>query len=641
MKPRYLSLLALAALPIFAGFPVVGPASLSGQDQSVEVSRGGPTDPAEFEAFMDGLMHVVLDQFNTAGAVVSVVSGGEVFYAKGYGYSDWDARTPVDPETTLFRIGSVSKLFVWTSVMQMVEQGLLDLDTDINEYLDFEIPAAFDDPVTLGNIMGHAGGFEDYVLELFGTEPEDVRPLGELLSEQTPARVRPPGDLSSYSNHATGMAAYMVERASGVEWKEYMEENILAPLGMEFTTFRQPLPDDLAPHMSKGYRFSGARFAEQDFEYVPLAPVGAAAASALDMSRFMIAHLQLGQYGDQRILSEETARLMQSDHHRMDPAVNAMAHGFMGYSQNGERIIGHGGDTRIFHTGLWLFPEHDLGVFVSFNSQGGGGARGPVMAAFLDRYFPAEEAEATLPEDLEAFSERVKRFTGEYVANRHSHTTITKVQAALTTSVSKTDRGTLRALGAHWIEVGPLTFQEEFGSRTMVFREDADGKVTHFLVSSSAIGAWERAPLGEHPALHVPILILAIATVTLTLFSPLAGGGIRRWFGVQAGDLVQIPRAARATLWFAAFFFAMGMILIGANVMNDSVAVEMPKGMGFFFLMPVLAAVPTLGSVFYAIRLWVKGEGRPTVRVLYSVAAISFCVFLWQLNVWNLLGWNY
>lgn len=641
MKRRRLLLLALAALPTLAVFPAIFPAPLNGQNTTAASLRGGPTDPAELEAFVDGLMHVVLDQFNTAGAVVSVVSGGELFFAKGYGYSDWEARTPVDPENTLFRIGSVSKLFVWTSVMQMVEQGLLELDTDINEYLDFAIPTAFDQPVTLGNIMAHAGGFEDYVLELFGTEPEDVRPLGELLAEQIPARVRPPGDISSYSNHATGMAAYMVEQASGTEWKEYMEENILAPLGMELTTFRQPLPDHLAPHMSKGYRYRGARFEEEDFEYVPLAPVGAAAASATDMARFMIAHLQLGRYENQRILSEETARLMQSDHHRMDPAVNAMAHGFMVYSQNGERIIGHGGDTRIFHTGLWLFPEHDLGLFVSFNSQEAGAARGQLLAAFLDRYFPADEAAATLPENLEDFSDRVERFTGEYRANRFSHTTISKIQAALTTSVSKTDRGTLRALGAHWIEVDPLTFREEYGPRTLVFREDADGDITHFLVSSSPIVAWERAPRGEHPGLHFPILILSVVTIVVTLLSPLIGWGIRRWFGVPARDLVRIPKRARVTIWLAALLFAAAAALIGMKVMTDQIAVELPKGLGPIFLIPILAAVPSLGSLFCAIRMWMRGEGRLTVRVLYSVATVTFCLLLWQLNVWNLLGWNY
>lgn len=608
----------------------------SGPAESVEV-RGGPTNPAELEAFVDGLMEVLLDEFNTAGAVVSVVSGGELFFSKGYGFSDWEARTPVDPATTLFRIGSVSKLFAWTSVMQMVEQGLLDLDTDVNEYLDYEIPPAFDRAVTLRDIMAHAGGFEDYVIELFGDEPEDVRPLGDLLKEQIPARVRPNGDISSYSNHATGMAAYMVERASGAEWKEYMKGSILEPLGMEYTTFRQPLPEELAPHMSKGYRWRSIRFEEQDFEYVPLAPVGAAAASAEDMARFMIAHLQLGEYQGQRILQEETARLMQSDHHRMEPGVNAMAHGFMVQSRNGERIIGHGGDTRLFHTGLWILPEHGLGVFVSFNSREGGGARGSFFDAFMDRYFPVDEEIPVPPED---FGDRAERFTGEYRANRQSMT-IAKIAAVQTTSVSATDRGTLRALGTEWVEVAPLTFQEEYGERRMIFREAENGRITHFFLSGTPIIAWERPPASEAPRLHFFILAFALISIALTLVSPILGWIIRRWHNVPTQSMVRIPGVARFSLWVAALLFGVAAVLLLTRVANEGIAVALPSGLWFIFLLPILAAIPTLASLVFAVGIWRRGEGRFTVRVLYSFAAVSFCFLLWQMSVWNWLGWNY
>ncbi|MFH1763561.1 MAG: serine hydrolase domain-containing protein [Gemmatimonadota bacterium] len=633
---------AVALLPLPASTPAAVQTLHSAQEATEVPAPPGPTDPSELEAFVDGLMGAALEENNTAGGVVAVVSGGELFFAKGYGYSDWEARIPVDPETTLFRIGSVSKLFVWTSVMQMVEAGLLDLDTDVNEYLDFEIPATFQEPVTLAAIMAHAGGFEDYVIELFGNEPEDVRPLGELVARQLPARVRPSGDLSSYSNHATGIAAYIVERASGIEWKQYVDERILGPLGMEHTSFLQPLPEGLEPDMSKGYSYRGNRFREEDFEYVPLAPVGAGASSAVDMGRFMIAHLQLGRLGDERILSEETARLMQSVHHRMDPSVNGMAHGFAELSQNGEHIIGHGGDTRFFHTGLWLFPEHDLGVYVSFNSGGGGGARSLFIKGFMDRYFPVDEAVVAPPEDsLEASSGRAKRFTGEFRPNRFSHTTFTKLAAVETQSVSVTDRGTLRALSTEWIPVGPLTFQEEFGTRALVFRENEKGQITEFFVSTSPYSAFEKVPLREHPGLHLPIAIFAGLAILLTLLSPFIGWAVRRWFRVPAGELVRISRGARYTIWLAALLFAVGTCLLILNVANEGIAVELLGGLGLIFLIPVLAAVPTLASLLFAVGMWKKGEGRLTVRVFYSLAVVAFCLFLWQLNVWNLLGWNY
>jgi CubicO group peptidase (beta-lactamase class C family) len=645
MKRHPLSVLTLAALPILF------PPSVSAQDapatnqltdpignELTPLVHGAPTDPVELETFVDGLMHVILEEFETAGAVVSVVSGGEVFFAKGYGFSDWEERTPVDPERTLFRIGSVSKLFAWTSVMQMVEQGLLDLDADVNQYLDFEVPDFLGEPVTLGNIMAHAGGFEESGFRVITADTADLLSLGELLAEDLPARVRPPGDLSSYSNHATGLAAHTVEQVTGTDWNQYVEDEILTPLGMEYATFRQPIPEGLAPHMSKGYRYRQGRFEETDFEIVPMAPVGAGAVSGVDMATFMIAHLQLGQNGDQRILAEETARLMQTDHHQMEPGVNGMAHGFMVYDQRGERIIGHGGDTRFFHTGLWLFPEHDLGVFVSFNSQASGGARNRVMAAFLDRYFPVEESFPTIPEN---FAERGDRFTGEFRPNRRAYTTFLKIGALGGATLSVTDRGTLRGLDTHWVEVEPLVFQEEFGTRRMIFRENDEGEITHFFLSSTPIMAWERAEAIEGTALHVTLFIITIALMILTLLSPLIGWAIRRWYGVAKTELVRIPVGARWTLWSAALLFLFAVVVLVFAMESESLVRSRGPGLWLVFLPPFFAAVPTLASVWFTIRMWMKGAGRPTVRVFYSLATLSFCLLLWQMNVWNFLGWHY
>src|SRR4030095_12265782 len=172
------------------------------------------------------------------------------FFAKGYGWADVDKRIPVNPETTMFRIGSVSKLFTWTSVMQLVEQGKLDLNTDINRYLDFQIPATYPEPITLAHVMTHTPGFEEDSRDLCTTDSAHITPMGKWLPTHMPKRVRPPGTFSSYSNWATATAGYIVERASGKSWDEYIEANILGPLGMEHTTGRQPLPAKFAADMT-------------------------------------------------------------------------------------------------------------------------------------------------------------------------------------------------------------------------------------------------------------------------------------------------------------------------------------------------------------------------------------------------------
>ncbi len=121
-----------------------------------------PGSREDLEAFLDGVLAAEMRSHSIASATVSVVKDGELFFAKGYGYADRESRRPVDPERTLFRPGSISKLFTWTAVMQLVEQGKIDLDADVNEYLtDFRIPDTFPEPITMEHLMTHTPGFED------------------------------------------------------------------------------------------------------------------------------------------------------------------------------------------------------------------------------------------------------------------------------------------------------------------------------------------------------------------------------------------------------------------------------------------------------------------------------------------------
>jgi CubicO group peptidase (beta-lactamase class C family) len=204
---------------------------------------------ADFETFLDALIPSQLRNRNIAGAVVSVVKDGQVLFQKGYGYADFEAKKPVLPDQTLFRPGSISKLFTATAVMQLVEQGKLDLDRDVNDYLDFEIPKTYPEPVTLRRLLTHTAGFEDTLKNLFVAHESDLKPLSTYLLNEMPARIFPPGKVPSYSNYGFTVAGYIVERVSGEKFERYIDNHILKPLQMTNSTFDQPLPPQLAPQM--------------------------------------------------------------------------------------------------------------------------------------------------------------------------------------------------------------------------------------------------------------------------------------------------------------------------------------------------------------------------------------------------------
>src|SRR5579871_6371267 len=225
-----LLLAACAAIGVAsAQQPTAGPAPLPVQAAPAAAQVAPPAGNVEthqmtaedLRTFFDGMMPYAIHRDDIAGATLAVVKDGQIVFAQGYGYADLKTRKPVIADQTLFRPGSVSKLFTWTAVMQLVEQGKLDLDKDVNTYLDFKVPEAFGQPITLRNIMTHTSGFEESVSELFLQKPEQQYPIGQYLQKHMPKRIFPPFAIPAYSNYATSMAGYIVHRVSGQPYDDY------------------------------------------------------------------------------------------------------------------------------------------------------------------------------------------------------------------------------------------------------------------------------------------------------------------------------------------------------------------------------------------------------------------------------------
>ena len=213
-----------------------------------------PLTAADLESFFDGIVPMQLERSDIAGASVLVMKDGDMLLKKGYGYAEVKGKKPVDPDTTIFRLASISKLFTWVSVMQLQEQGKLDIDTDVNKYLDFQIAPAFGKPVTLRNLMTHTGGFEEESRDIILTNPKMAVSLRDFLIANQPKRLFAPGTVPAYSNYGVGLASYIVQRVSGEPFEQYAQEHIFAPLGMTHSTFYQPPPKALANAPSAGYR---------------------------------------------------------------------------------------------------------------------------------------------------------------------------------------------------------------------------------------------------------------------------------------------------------------------------------------------------------------------------------------------------
>ena len=533
-------IIGLAAIPTLASDMIAGPASHS-------LAR------EDLEAWLDGYMPYALQRGDVAGAVVVVVKSGEVLLEKGYGYADRATHRPVDPQNTLFRPGSISKLFTWTAVMQLVERHQIDLDRDINTYLDFKIPSFHGQPITMRNLMTHTAGFEDGHEEVISVTPA-YPGLDDFLKNLIPRRIFPAGEVPAYSNYGAALAGYVVERVDGVPFTQYVEQHIFAPLGMSHSTFVQPPPDSLASSVSRGYLTASGE--PGPFEILGTTPAGGLTASGTDMARFMIAQLQGGEYDGRRILQADTARTMHGTAYTtISPAINRMALGFFQLDRNGHRIIGHDGDTRFFHSALVLYLDDNTGFFVSLNSAGREsdtfGIRGELFDEFTDRYFPGPSPTGRMP--LEVARAHAALMTGRYDGSRRQDTTFASIVSLLTQVEIKADASGrlitpmtgLNGEPKKFEEIAPFLWREVDG-KDLLAAKVAGGKVIMWGTGDDPSGAYTPTPGWRNAVWLLPLLKLSIITLVLAVIAWPVGAIMRRRY---AAPLRLEGSALRASPW--------------------------------------------------------------------------------------------
>jgi CubicO group peptidase (beta-lactamase class C family) len=607
----------------------------------------------DLEAWMDGFMPYAIERGDAAGAVVAVVKNGEVLFAKGYGMADVEKHKPVDPERTMFRPGSVSKLFTWTAVMQLVEQGKLNLDHDVNEYLDFKIPARADGPITLRNIMTHTAGFEEQIKSLIVDDPKKLISLKAYAEGSTPVRIFKAGSTPAYSNYATAVAGYIVERISGQPFDDYIETHIFKPLDMTHATFRQPLPARFEADMSKGY--ATASQPAKPYEIVLAAPAGSLAASGIDMAHFMIAHLEGGEYHGARILSPETLKIMHETPTDIIPPLNRMVLGFYEQNYNGHRIISHGGDTVYMHSYLHLLLDDHVGLFVSVNSQGREGAAGAIRGAlfddFLGRYFPGTPDTHSV--DAKIAAEHAKLISGTYDSSRRADTSFLSIMGLagplkvssdkdglLTTNAFLTRGGAPR----HYREVEPFVWRD-VDSGWRLAAKVADGKVQRLSIDEiSPFTVYEPYAWWRAPTWLLPSVGFAFAALLLTTLLWPVAAIVRRRNNLKLNLIGRDERGRMisriATVAVTLVTIAWLVLFMTALSRTSLLAASLDPLLFFMHLISILAYVGGAIALLWAAGIAWTGSRKLTGKLWTTVLAASAVIMLWTAWAYHLTSFT-
>ena len=605
-------------------------------------------EKADLEAFFDGIVPLQLERSDVAGATVLVMKDGQELLKKGYGFSDFAKKKPVDPGSTIFRLASISKLFTWISVMQLAEQGKLDIDTDVNKYIDFQIRPAFGKPITLRNLMTHTGGFEEEIRDILLVDAKKAKSLREFLVENQPHRKYPPGEISAYSNYGVGLGGYVVEHVSGEPFERYVAEHIFQQLGMTHSSFGQPATQELSPFDSEGYKESTEKPA-MGFEIFSPAPAGGISSTAADMGRFGQALLNGGELDGKRILSAKTLEAMWTRQFAAGDAMPAMCMGFYETWRNGLHFVGHNGDLVAFHSMFLVEPKEKLIIFVSYNSSGSASkARMELLNDFADRYYPYKEDPA-----FQKFSdEELKAIAGTYQVTRRADSTKLKLTGLTEQEQATLDKDgvlkvdTAKDLRGHtlkWKPIGKDVWQETEGQNRIQAIRDSGGKIVRIAVNFPGV-QYERVRWYENSNVILPLLGVSLAIVLFAVAASLVRLGRRILFSKRPGWQAQPgtlwlttgPRIA-SIAWVILGSATFGLIYklqnqtLPPSHSTDKYFVMINWGAGIAIFLSIFAVVA-------ALRIWARADLRPISHVKFSLVAAA-CVFLaWFSIHWNVIG---
>ncbi len=626
--------------------PVVASPAVQGDVKATPGTGVHTMTPGDVEAFFDGVVPLQLERSDIAGASVLVMRGDTVMLQKGYGFADQKKKAAVDPAKTIFRLASISKLFTWTSVMQLVEQGKLDIDADVNKYLDFEIRPAFGKPVTLRNLMTHTGGFEETDRDVIVLDVKKEPTLRDWLIRNQPERLYAPGTVPAYSNYGVGLAGYIVQRVSGEPYEQYVQEHIFGPLKMTGSSFYQPVQAGVTATPSEGYKDDASK-PPVGFEIFNPAPAGGLSSTAPDMGRFARMLLAGGTLDGATILKPETLKLMWTPQFQANAMLAPICMGFYEDWRDGVKWIGHEGDLIAFHSLFFMDPVSKTVLFISYNSAGGGAKPRPeLIDMFTDRYFPAVAA----PPFVSMSKGEMQAMEGTYETSRRADSTRGRILGLVSEQTISVDKdgvltaGERKDLRGHPMKFKPIgkdLWQEVDGQTRLFGIRGPDGTIVRLAVDFPGVQVervrWfqTRSFVFGWAAVSVFILLLVIVAPTWRM--------IRRIFQRHR----PAPQPALGTMWLPAMTKVAALAWVAPLAILFWVLSKIDEPIPssgwdkWFVLMNLVVGLALLLSFFPVIsarRTWALQQVRWITKVKFSLVALSCVMLAWISIYFHLIG---
>jgi len=588
--------------------------------------------PQAVEAFVDGFASYALKSYDVPGLGFVMVKDGEALFSKGYGYANVEKQVPFDPDQTIVRGGSIVKTITALAVMQLVEQGKLDLDADVNQYLThFKVPNTFDQPVTTRELLHYSAGFDTHFIGIRAESADEVLPLSDYLARHLTERVRPPGEIRSYNDFEIALAGLLVEEVSGMPYDQYVQENIFMPLGMDNTSIY--LPQENENRVSLGYRSNGQPY-PLNYYYLNDAAGAGFNTTVSDLARYMIMHLENGKYGDVQLLSEESANELHTTRFQHDPHLPGIAYTFDEVLWGSLRVLAKSGGAPGFQNRMLLLPDLGIGIYIVQNRDSSVGLVSELEQEFQRRFFPSSNGQPLEKEIPIADPHELDRYVGYYVEMiDYSERSLEKVRSLMDQeTVTVDEQGRLKLYGSTLQRVGDHLFQWSNTGNYVTFRENDEGKITHMFYFRTAL---LRVPWHETFPVQMGLLGFALVTFLTTLIGWLVTG-LRR-----QGESYRV--SGSLSLLYIGFLVGLGLLLAPVFAGADPPWVfsfAPPTELLVLLALPLVGVALTLSLAWQVFRSWKEKRGSWFLRVYNTLILLASFAFLFFLHTWNLLGYR-
>jgi CubicO group peptidase (beta-lactamase class C family) len=589
-----------------------------------------------------------MDKYHVPGVAIAFVKDGQVSFMKGYGYSEVENKISVDPEKTVFGIASVSKLFTATAVMKQYEEGSIDLNKDVNEYLQkFKIKDTFKEPVTVKSLLTHSSGFIQSSIGIGTRDQGKVKELGDYLKTAIPKREYEPNTVFSYSNQGMSLAGYIVETTSGMKFQDYIEEKIFKPLNMRNSSFKQPLPEDMKVNKAISYNYWTQKQSlfRSEAMYDHLIPSDGCYTTVSDMSKFIIANLNGGKLKGNQLLSETTIKEIHKKQFTNNKKMPGQAYGFWESFENNKRALFHTGTSDGCANMLYMIPEEKIGFMLCYNLASEK-LRTEFLSSFLDRFYPVEDSKIVSP--IKGNKERVKQYEGLYWNVEKPRDTLDKLEVLMSDGlvrVKGNEDGTLKFTGYYgedmgdYMEIEPEVFQKINSEEIITFKESSSKKNRSYLYIKN--NAFEKVKWYENPMISIVFALVSLLIVIVSPFVWVLAFIRKKAKNKQERALEKYAAYAGLSSSVLILLFCIGTAIITMKLGKYAFMFGVPLTMKVLLIIPILLCAISVVLVGISIFAWKNSYWTKLKRYFFTIYTAAVIMFLLSLIIWNMVGFKY